>query len=50
MAYRVTLDGAMKGVKFSSKEEAMDAMWEFYKDKMSREEFDKFIQSHLEEA
>ncbi|MCX7820744.1 MAG: hypothetical protein N2258_03615 [Brevinematales bacterium] len=50
MAYRVTLDGAMKGVKFASKEEAMDAMWEFYKDKMSREEFDKFIQSHLEEA
>ncbi len=50
MAYRVTLDGAMKGVKFPSKEEAMDAMWEFYKDKMSREEFDKFIQSHLEEA
>ncbi len=50
MAYRVTLDGAMKGVKFASKEEAMDAMWEFYKDKMSREEFDKFIQSHIEEA
>ena len=50
MAYRVTLDGAMKGIKFSSKEEAIEAMWEFYKDKMSKEDFIKFIQSHLEEA
>jgi len=50
MAYRVTLDGSMKGIKFSSKEEAIEAMWEFYKDKMSKEDFIKFIQSHLEEA
>ena len=50
MAYRVTLDGAMKGVKFASKEEAVEAMWEFYKDQMAREEFDKFILSHIQEA
>jgi hypothetical protein len=50
MAYRVTMDGAMKGVKFDSKEEAVDAMWEFYKDKMPRPEFEKFIQAHIQEA
>lgn len=50
MAFRVTLDGAMKGVKFDSKEEAIDAMYEFYKDKMARPEFEKFIQGHIQEA
>lgn len=50
MAFRVTLDGAMKGVKFDSKDEAIDAMYEFYKDKMSRPEFEKFIQGHIQEA
>ncbi len=50
MAYRVTLDGAMKGVKFDTKEEAVDAIWEFYKDKMSRPDYEKFIQEHIQEA
>jgi methionine synthase II (cobalamin-independent) len=50
MAVRVTLDGAMKGAKFPTKEEAIEAMWEFFKDQMSREEFEKFIQSHIEEV
>ncbi len=50
MAFRVTLDGAGKGMKFDSEEEAKDAMWEFYKDQMSREDFDKFIEAHIEEA
>jgi hypothetical protein len=40
----------MKGVKFATKEEAIEAMWELYKDKMSRPEFDKFIHQHITEA
>jgi len=50
MPFKVTLDNAMKGVKFESKEEAMEALWEFYKDSMKREEFEKFIQSHIQEV
>ena len=50
MAFKVTMDGALKGVKFATKEEAIEAMWEFYKDQMSRPEFDKFIQNHIQEV
>ncbi len=50
MPFKITLDGAMKGVKFASRDEAIEAMWEFFKDKMPRTEFDKFIQSHIEEV
>lgn len=50
MAFKVTIDGAMKGVKFDSKEDAIEAMWEFYKDKMSRPDFENFIQQHITES
>lgn len=50
MAYRVTLDGASKGAKFDSVEEAKDSLWLLYQDKMSREEFEKMIEEHIEEA
>ncbi len=50
MPFRVTLDGAGKGMKFETKEEAKEVIWEFYKDQMSRPEFDKFIEAHIEEA
>ncbi len=50
MAFRVTLDGAMKGIKFATKEEAKDALWDFYSDKMDRPSFDKMIEQHIEEA
>jgi hypothetical protein len=50
MPFKVTLDSAIKGIKFVTKEEAIDAMWEFYKDKMGREEFEKFIKDHIEEV
>jgi hypothetical protein len=50
MAVRVSLDGAMKGVKFDTKEEAIDALYPFYQDKMSRPDFEKFVQEHLQEA
>ena len=50
MPFKVTLDSAMKGIKFATKEEAVDAMWEFYKDSMKREDFEKFIQAHIEEV
>ncbi len=50
MPFKITLDSAMKGIKFASKDEAIEAMWEFFKDKMKREEFEKFIQAHIEEV
>lgn len=50
MAFRITMDGAMKGIKFETREEAIEAMWQFFKDKMPRSEFDQFIKSHIEEA
>lgn len=50
MAYRVTLDGAGKGAKFDSIDEAKDTFWMLYQDKMSRDEFDKMIEDHIEEA
>lgn len=50
MAFRVTLDGAMKGIKFATKDEAKDALWDFYKDKMDRAAFDTMIEQHIEEA
>lgn len=50
MTYKVTLDGAMKGVKFESKEEAIEAIWELYKEKMPRPDFEKFILEHIQEA
>jgi|YNPMSStandDraft_2_1061718.scaffolds.fasta_scaffold00047_2 hypothetical protein len=50
MPYVVTLDEAQKGVKFPTKEDAIEAMWELYKDKMSRADFEKMIESHIKEV
>jgi len=50
MAFKVTLDGADKGVKFETKEELINAMWEIYKDKMSRPDFEAFIQKNIQEV
>ncbi len=50
MPFRVTLDGAHKGAKFDTKEEAIDSMWMFYEDKMSRADFEKMINDHIEEV
>lgn len=50
MSFRIVLDGAEKGAKFESKEEAKTTLWELYKDKMSEDEFNKFIDQHLKEV
>jgi hypothetical protein len=47
MAFKVVLDGADKGVKFATKEEAIDFLWEELKDKMSRPDFDKIAESKI---
>lgn len=43
MAY-VKLDGA----KFSSLDELKEVMWQLYKEKMSREEFEHYIQKNVQ--
>lgn len=50
MAFRVILEGADKGAKFDSKDEAIESMWGLYKDKMSRGDYEAFITKHIEEA
>lgn len=50
MPFVVTLDDAQKGAKFATKEEAIEAMWELYKDKMNRGDFEKMIESHIKEV
>jgi len=50
MPFKVILDGADKGVKFGTKEEAIESMWEIYKDKMSRPEFEAFITPKIEQV
>ena len=37
------------GAKFASMEELKSSMWEMYKDKMSREEFDKYVAGNVTE-
>ncbi len=43
-------EGAQKGAKFSSIQELKDAIWELYKDKMSKEEFENFIKDKIKET
>lgn len=43
MAY-FKLDGA----KFESLEELKEVMWQLYKDKMSREEFEKYVEQNVQ--
>jgi hypothetical protein len=38
----------LDGAKFPSMEELKEAMWEVYQDKMSKEEFDKYVQEKVE--
>jgi len=37
----------MDGVRFTSKEELIETMWEAYKDKMTREEYEKYVAEHM---
>jgi hypothetical protein len=39
----------LDGVRFLSKEDLIDNMWQAYQDKMSREEFDKYIAENMVE-
>ena len=50
MPFRVILDGAGKGAKFATKEEAIDSMWTLYESQMDRAEFDKMIDGKVEEV
>ena len=38
----------LDGAKFPSMEELKEALWEIYQDKMSQEEFDKYIKEKTE--
>jgi hypothetical protein len=38
----------LDGAKFPSLEELKDALWPVHQDKMSREEFDKYVESKVE--
>lgn len=40
----------LDGAKFPSIEELKNAMWEMYQDKMSKEEFDKYVADNVEES
>jgi len=37
------------GAKFASMEDLKSSMWEMYKDKMSAEEFDKYVAANVAE-
>ena len=36
------------GAKFSSEQEMLDSLWPLYKDKMSREEFEKYVKENAQ--
>lgn len=38
----------LDGAKFPSMDELKEAMWEIYQEKMSREEFDKYVEKKAE--
>lgn len=38
----------LDGAKFSSLDELKASMWEMYQDKMSKEEFDKYVEANVE--
>ncbi len=38
------------GAKFQSMEELKESIWPLYKDKMSRDEFDTYVESNVEEV
>jgi hypothetical protein len=44
MAYK------LEGAKFESLDELKDTLWELYKNKMSREEFEKYVEQNVEKV
>lgn len=38
------------GAKFQSMEELKESVWPLYQGKMSREEFEKYVREHVQEA
>ena len=36
------------GAKFSSEQELMDSIWPLYQDRMSREEFEKYVKANMQ--
>ena len=50
MAYRVTLDGAAKGAKFETKEEAIEMLKVLIGKTLSEEELNQQIAQHIQEA
>lgn len=40
----------LDGAKFPSMEELKSAMWEMYQDKMSKEEFEKYVTENVEKT
>jgi len=40
----------LDGAKFSSLDELKSSMWDIYQGKMSREEFDKYVEDNVETA
>lgn len=45
MAYRFV---KIEGAKFQTMEELKESLWELYKEKMSRADFEKFVEEHVE--
>ncbi len=37
----------LDGVRYFSKEELVENMWEAYKDRMSREDFNKYVEQNM---
>lgn len=38
----------LDGAKFQSLEELKEVMWQLYKDKMTREEFEKYVEANVQ--
>ncbi|HOJ49600.1 MAG TPA: hypothetical protein PKW55_02200 [Spirochaetota bacterium] len=38
----------IEGAKFKTMEELKESLWQLYKDKMSREDFEKYVQEKVE--
>lgn len=38
----------IEGAKFSSMEDLKASLWELYKNKMSQEDFDKYVEANVE--
>ena len=40
----------LDGAKFPTIEELKESLWPLYHDKMSRDEFDKYVEEHVEKS